>query len=209
MNYTNSLNNLSKSFIDKIEKVSSTQVIPTENFGWENYRYQSNIFRLAHVERYTDDKVDVLHVTTFPPNWCPNPIFGFDVIATRKEVIGCYMDFSPVLYEMDFTDGITFEERKPTPDWATIFSKYFIALKPKSDEEFIKFTDWVLTKYDEYIKLLEIGSVGDIQQICEKQNIYCEVQASNPRTYNVLKHKIGEEKAKYFMENILFPKTVS
>ena len=37
------------------------------------------------------------------------------------------------------------------------------------------------------------------------QNKYCEVQASNPRTFNVLKAKIGEARAKYFMEEILFP----
>jgi hypothetical protein len=40
----------------------------------------------------------------------------------------------------------------------------------------------------------------------EKQNTYCKVQASNPRTYSALKALIGEEKARYFMENILFPK---
>jgi hypothetical protein len=46
----------------------------------------------------------------------------------------------------------------------------------------------------------------DIEAVVEKQNIYCSVQASNPRTYSALKALIGEEKARYFMENILFPK---
>ena len=32
------------------------------------------------------------------------------------------------------------------------------------------------------------------------------LQASNPRTYSALKALIGEKEAKYFMENILFPK---
>jgi hypothetical protein len=46
----------------------------------------------------------------------------------------------------------------------------------------------------------------DINGVIEKQNTYCQVQASNPRTYSALKALIGEKEAKYFMENILFPK---
>jgi hypothetical protein len=38
------------------------------------------------------------------------------------------------------------------------------------------------------------------------QNRYCENQQKNQRTYNVLKAKLGEERAKYFITNILFPK---
>jgi hypothetical protein len=48
--------------------------------------------------------------------------------------------------------------------------------------------------------------VEDINSVIEKQNIYCQIQATNPRTFSALKAKIGEEKARYFMENILFPK---
>jgi hypothetical protein len=46
------------------------------------------------------------------------------------------------------------------------------------------------------------------QYILAAQNRYCENQQKNERTYNVLKAKLGAEKAKYFMENILFPKIV-
>jgi hypothetical protein len=40
----------------------------------------------------------------------------------------------------------------------------------------------------------------------EKQNYYCDQQQRNERTYNVLKAKLGEERAKKFMSEILFPK---
>jgi hypothetical protein len=43
------------------------------------------------------------------------------------------------------------------------------------------------------------------EDIIKVQNNYCDIQSKNPRTYNVLKAKIGEERAKYFMEQILFP----
>jgi hypothetical protein len=42
--------------------------------------------------------------------------------------------------------------------------------------------------------------------VVEAQNYYCEQQSKNERTYNVLKAKLGEERAKYFMDTVLFPK---
>jgi hypothetical protein len=81
-------------------------------------------------------------------------------------------------------------------------------LKPESDEELVRFCNWVVEKYDWYLNsLLWLEKKTDnIEGVIEKQNIYCQIQATNPRTFSALKALIGEEKAKYFMENILFPK---
>lgn len=209
MNYTTYLNSIANSFQTYITAVSSVTYLPTEDFGWINHRYQSDIFRLAHIERYSDDKIEVLHVTTFPHQWSPEPIFGFDVICTDNKILGAYMDFSPGLKTYDFMGNAHFEELKPIPEWATVFSEQFLTLKPKNDVEFQKFVTWALDKYDWYLDLLQkecMTSQEEQRNIKEIQNRYCEVQASNPRTYNVLKHKIGEEKATYFMQDILFPK---
>lgn len=193
-------------FINTIQSTTETVYQPTPDFGWKNYRYESDIFRLAHVERYSDDKIEVLHITTFPHKWSPEPIFGFDVIATKDTVIGAYMDFSPIINIHNFDDSFGFKERKPIPEWATVFSDQFICLKPIDDIEFTVFSAWVYQKYVWYLSLLEKKQIDDIEIITERQNFYCDVQSKNPRTYNVLKAKIGEERAKYFMENILFPK---
>jgi len=80
-------------------------------------------------------------------------------------------------------------------------------LKPESDAEFIRFCDWVLDRYDWYLNsiLWMERKAEDINSVIHKQNIYCQIQATNPRTFSALKAKIGEERARYFMENILFP----
>ncbi len=191
-----------------VEKSPNCQPLHTDDYGWENHRYESNHFRLAHVERYADGKIEVLHFTTFPHKWSPEPIFGFDVITTEKIITGAYMDLSPILNTYPFDEGMDIGGRKPIPEWATVFSDRFIMIKPESDEEFIRFCDWVVDKYDWYLNsLLWLEKkTDDIEGVIEKQNIYCSVQASNPRTYSALKALIGEEKARYFMENILFPK---
>jgi hypothetical protein len=123
-------------------------------------------------------------------------------------VTGAYMDLSPILATYPFDEGIDFRERKKIPEWATVFSDRFIMIKPESDDEFIRFCDWVVDKYNWYLNsLLWLEKkTEDIEGVIEKQNTYCQVQASNPRTYSALKALIGEKEAKYFMENILFPK---
>lgn len=209
MNYNTYLDFLAKQFQEHITKISSAQYIPTEDFGWINHRYESDIFRLAHIERYSDNKIEVLHVTTFPKQWSPEPIFGFDVICTDNKILGAYMDFSPTIKDYPFTEGIDFQEHKPVPEWATVFSKEFLTLKPINNTEFIRFSEWALDKYQTYLYTLEDRDVVDWEdeyQVITMQNRYCEIQASNPRTYNVLKHKIGEDRATYFMQEILFPK---
>jgi hypothetical protein len=211
MNYKLYLDYLAERFQTSIT-AQNTTVIDTEDFGWTNYRYKSDSFRMAHVERYTDDKVNVLHVTTFPNQWSPEPIFGFDIITNQNMVIGAYMDFSPGLKTYNFMEGITFEDRKPIPEWATVFSDQFLTLKPKDDEEFMRFCDWAIQKYEWYLGILAEKYMVEWEEeheVITLQNKYCEVQSTNPRTFNVLKAKIGEERAKYFMKEILFPQIVT
>ena len=208
MNYNEYLNQLANKLQQLALGAPNVKDVYTEDFGWVNHRYESSLYRLAHVERYWDKNIEVLHFTTFPHKWRPEPIFGFDVIATKNMITGCYMDLSPGLRDYPFDAGIDFKDRKPLPEWATVFSDKFIMLKPESNEEFVRFSEWVLDKYDWYLNsLLWLERKTDnIEGVIEKQNIYCSVQSTNPRTFSALKAKIGEEKARYFMENILFPK---
>lgn len=210
MNYKQHLDELAIKLRELLENRKYVNAIPTEDYGWENYRYSCDLFRLAHIERYSDNKIEVLHLTTFPHSWDTAPIFGLDIITTDKTVTGCYMDMSPTLQVEDiaFDLDADFQDRKPIPEWATVFSSRFILLKPKNNVEFIRFCDWAIKKYVEYLDLIiaQKHRVELKDLIREGQNRYCEVQSNNPRTLTVLKNLIGEEKASYFMQNILFPK---
>lgn len=207
MNNKLMLDNIAQHLLELVQTAPDLQPIETENYGWVNHRFSSRLFRMAHVERYSDGKIEVLHFTTFPHKWSPEPIFGFDVITTGKMITGAYMDLSPGLNQYTEVMQNDFKERKPIPQWATVFSDDFIMLKPESEAEFLRFVDWVYDKYEWYLNsLLWLERKGDESLIIEKQNTYCQIQATNPRTFSALKALIGEEKAKYFMENILFPK---
>jgi hypothetical protein len=205
--YSILLDNLSYEFLDIIYSVENVTELTTTDYGWSNYRFKSDTFRMAHVERYSDSKIEVLHVTIFPHHWSPEPIFGFDIIVTDSQPVGAYMDLSPVIKTYPFDEGMEWHERKKLPEWATVFSDRFVLIKPKDTEEFYKFSSWVIKKFKWYLnEVLKSKEIADYKKVIEMQNRYCDVQCSNPRTYNVLKTKLGEESAKYFMENILFPK---
>jgi len=185
----------------------------TEDFGWENYRWSGDKFRLAHIERFFEAGLLVAHVTCFPHEGDAAPIFGFDVVGSEKtgKIGGAFLDYSPVLYDTKWHDT-EWNSDRILPEWATVFSDDFIALRPHEDE-YEPFFELSLTKFEEYFNALDTSVHVDTPAakalVIERQNEYCEKQASNPRTYAALKHKIGAERARYFMTEILFPKIVS
>jgi hypothetical protein len=204
----------SEKFKNLIESQMDVKEIHTEDYGWENYRYESPIFRLAHVERYSHNGLEVVHITCFPHKNSKAPIFGFDVVGYQSEeeertkISGVFIDWSPVMYEEDWHDSVWNKDRA-LPYWATVFSKKFIAVRPTEDE-YEKIFEVGFEAFQRYIEKLNTKAdvtedVNEIEQIIKNQNIYCEHQASNKRTMGALTANIGVEKAKYFMERVLFP----
>ena len=181
--------------------------IETEDFGWNNYRYVSNHFRIAHIERYSDKNLEVLHITTFPNKNSPNPIFGFDVITTDKKPLAAFLDYSPTISKATYKSDTTFNTLYNLPDWAkSIFSEDAIAIIPSEDDLNI-LAKVIEEAYSKYIDMcIEVIPSTELGLIKNHQNYYCEQQQKNERTFNVLKAKLGEDRARYFMSTILFPK---
>lgn len=178
--------------------------IETEDFGWENTRYISDSLRIAHIERYSDRALEVLHFTAFPHINYGDPIFGFDIICTNEKPLAAFIDLSPVDYQPSPFIDYEFKTPYPLPEWANnIFSEHAIAIRP-GIEEMVRLCNEATDLFENYIKL--IGTPSDPKLVVEAQNYYCEQQSKNERTYNVLKAKLGEERAKYFMDTVLFPK---
>ena len=207
MNYKHILNSIA----DKVEHIiiqNNGVAIPTEDFGWSNKRFVSDKFRLAHIERYSDKNLEVLHITCFPTENYQHPIFGFDIICTEKKPLAAFKDWSPVDNTTSITSAYKYEKEYPLPDWAKIiFSATPLAIIP-NDNELNTLSNNVIECFEIYFDVLNNSkeALDRVSYIKAAQNRYCENQQKNERTYNVLKAKLGEEKAKYFMQNILFPK---
>lgn len=202
--------------IEKIilEEVDDATEIHTPDFGWKNKRYISDSFRVAHIERYSERTLEVLHFTCFPNVTCPHPIFGFDVISTDKKPLAAFLDWSPVADDVKLNLSFTFKDIDyPLPDWAkSIFSDRALAIVPRGTFDMEILRGVVFDSLKDYLNLLTKYSNkldnASLAIIAEKQNFYCEQQLKNERTYNVLKAKLGADGAKNFMETILFPKII-
>jgi hypothetical protein len=120
------------------------------------------------------------------------------------------MDWSPVDNVVSIESRYKFEKPYPLPEWAKlIFSPNPLAIIP-NDNEMDGLSNNVIESFEIYLDVLNNSkeNLDRFKYIVTAQNRYCENQQKNERTYNVLKAKLGVEKAKYFMENILFPKIV-
>jgi len=185
--------------------------IPTEDFGWVNKRYIGDNYRMAHIERYSDKNLEVLHFTCFPNPIYQHPIFGFDIITTDKKPLAAFMDWSPVDNSSSYKCDYKFEKPYPLPDWAKIiFSSTPLAIIP-NDNEMEKLAQVVTDSFEIYLNTLNSlkEDLSRINYIVAAQNRYCENQQKNERTFSVLKAKLGENRARHFMNTILFPKVVA
>ena len=209
MSYKATLDRIANTVKEIIINKGEGLEIETEDFGWENYRYLSIHFRIAHIERYSDKNLEVLHITTFPHQDSSNPIFGFDIITTDKKPLAAFLDYSPVFSDIGYKTDVVFENQYKLPEWANnIFSKSAIAIIP-SEQDLDSLTNIVEDAYQKYIDLcINYKPIPYPYKtlVKDKQNYYCDQQQRNERTYNVLKAKLGEERAKKFMSEILFPK---
>jgi phycocyanobilin:ferredoxin oxidoreductase len=207
MNYKTLLDLTANRLEEIIIQCDGSLKIDTEDYGWENTRYISDLFRVAHIERYSDRNLEVLHFTCFPTMSSGAPIFGFDVISTDKKPLAAFLDCSPVIDDWTYTTDYKFSTPYKLPEWANnIFSKDAIAIVPNENELSV-ICDCAVDAFDEYIEML-LGTFPNYPAsiVIEKQNYYCDQQQRNERTYNVLKAKLGEDRAKHFMQTILFPK---
>jgi phycocyanobilin:ferredoxin oxidoreductase len=185
-----------------VEKHPDSVSIDTPNYGWENHRYRSSKFRLAHIEIFNQDRFAVVHCCVFPHRNDPSPIYGFDVIAGENKITGVFLDLSPTALEPKPFLNIDLGKPRERPEWGDIFSPYWLACRPTVDEMQIIGNEAVrlLTVY-----LSNMGDIGDANTIIAAQNRYCLQQRKNEHTRKALINLIGEARATEFMEEILFP----
>lgn len=203
MTFINALQDLADRFDQVINSVNGSIPVYTEDYGWDNFRYTSPIFRLAHVEKFVQDRFAVVHVCVFPHVDDPSPIYGFDIVAGANKATGLFFDLSPtVLPGNRFTD-LQVETQRAKPEWGDIFSDYWIACRP-SFEEFQIIADEAILVLEKYFARLGQEKINPAQVVVA-QNRYCQQQKQNTHTFAALKNILGVEKAQVFMNTVLFP----
>lgn len=186
--------------------------------GWVNRVWTSGLYRRSHI-----DVVDardtkglwMMHCCIFPHTHNPGPIFGFDVIAGKNKITGCFHDFSPAgdkehnLIEWFAGEAVKLQWNKTRklPDWAErIFTPSMIAAGNVSDEaELDQITNLVRLTSEVY--LAHIGETNNTAiDTTENQNFYAQNQKQNPHTPKVMASLgLDEEDVRIFIQECLFP----
>lgn len=186
--------------------------------GWVNKVWASSRYRRAHID-VVDARATkglwMMHCCVFPHLHNPAPIFGFDVIAGKNKITGCFYDYSPggdpehpMLEQFaDEAQRLEWNKTRKLPDWAErIFSGSMIAAGNVSDEaELAQIFDVARNGVDHYLEYVSETNNTAISTK-EAQNYYCENQKQNPHTPKVMVSLgLSEEDVKVFIHECLFP----
>ena len=186
--------------------------------GWVNRVWSSDKYRRAHVD-VVDARLTkglwMMHCCIFPHIHNPAPIYGFDVIAGKNKITGCFHDYSsagdpehPMMdWFADEVNKLDWNRTRKLPDWAErIFSPSMVAAGNVQDEaELEQIFAMARTTLTHYLE-----SVGETNNTAnnttEAQNYYCENQKCNPHTPRVMVSLgLSEEDVKHFIQECLFP----
>jgi phycocyanobilin:ferredoxin oxidoreductase len=186
--------------------------------GWINKVWTSSQYRRAHI-----DVVDardsrglwMMHCCVFPHLHNPAPIFGFDVIAGKNKITGCFYDYSPSCdpehpmldWFAEEAQKLQWNKTRKLPDWAErIFSPSMIAAGNVSDEtELTQIFEIAKRGVNHYLET--VGETNNsVVNAKYNQNYYAQNQKQNPHTPKVMVSLgLSEEDVQMFIQDCLFP----
>lgn len=186
--------------------------------GWVNKVWASSVYRRAHIDVVDarDSKgLWMMHCCIFPHLHNPAPIFGFDVIAGKRKITGCFYDYSPSAdrehpmldWFAEEAQRLEWNKTRKLPDWAErIFSTSMVAAGNVSEEAELTQIFAIAKKgVDHYLDT--VGETNKTAVSClDAQNYYCQNQKCNPHTPKVMTSLgLNEEDVRVFIQDCLFP----
>jgi phycocyanobilin:ferredoxin oxidoreductase len=186
--------------------------------GWVNRVWQSDRYRRAHID-IVDARLTkglwMMHCCIFPHVTDPSPIYGFDVIAGKNKITGCFHDYSkagdpdhPMMqWFADYVNQLEWRRVRELPEWATnIFSPSMVAAGNVQDpEELAQIIAMARDTVEHYLSTVG-ETLGQADDTTQAQNYYCLNQKCNPHTPRVMVSLgLSEEDVKVFIQECLFP----
>jgi len=186
--------------------------------GWVNRVWTSDKYRRAHVDVVDarDSKgLWMMHCCIFPHIHNPAPIYGFDVIAGKNKITGCFHDYSPagdlnhpmIEWFGDEVAKLEWRRERTLPDWAQrIFTKHMVAAgNVQQEDELEQIFTLARTTIDHYLNTVAETNHKAADTTFE-QNYYAQNQKQNPHTPRVMVSLgLSEEDVRVFIQDCLFP----
>lgn len=186
--------------------------------GWVNKVWYSSRYRRAHIDVVDARETKglwMMHCCVFPHLHNPAPIFGFDVIAGKNKITGCFYDYSPagdsehpmLDWFAEETNKLDWNKKRKLPEWAErIFSDSMVAAGNVSDPaELEQIFKMAQRGIDHYLETVD-ESNNTANNTKEAQNYYAQNQKQNPHTPKVMASLgLNEDDVAVFVQECLFP----
>jgi len=186
--------------------------------GWVNKVWASSRYRRAHIDVVDARETKglwMMHCCIFPHLDNPAPIFGFDVVAGRNKITGCFIDYSPagdanhpmIQYFGEEAERYEWNKKRKLPDWAErIFSPGMIAAGNVSDGDELKQLESLAhIVINHYLECVD-ESKGQAVNTKDAQNYYAQNQKQNPHTPKVMSSLgLNDDDVAVFIQDCLFP----
>lgn len=186
--------------------------------GWVNRVWSSDLYRRAHVD-VVDARATkglwMMHCCIFPHTHNPAPIFGFDVIAGKHKITGCFYDYSPagdsehpmLDWFAEETGKLEWNRKRKLPEWAErIFSDSMVAAgNVQNEDELQQIFEMAQRGVKHY--LYTVGETNNTSASTrDAQNYYAQNQKQNPHTPKVMVSLgLSEDDVNVFIQQCLFP----
>jgi len=186
--------------------------------GWVNRVWTSGNYRRAHidvVDARSTKGLWMMHCCVFPHIHNPAPIFGFDVIAGKNKITGCFLDYSPTVdpnhpminYFAEEVSRYEWIRKRELPDWAQrIFSPHMVAAgNVQKEDELAQIESLAHIMINHYLET--VGETNNkVADTTFEQNYYAQNQKQNPHTPRVMVSLgLSEEDVTVFIQDCLFP----
>ncbi len=186
--------------------------------GWVNKVWTSDNYRRAHIDVVDARQTKglwMMHCCVFPHIHNPAPIFGFDVIAGKNKITGCFIDYSPTVnkthpmveYFGEEVSRYEWIKKRDLPEWAQrIFSPHMVAAgNVSNDDELAQISSLANILVNHYLET--VGETNHkVADATFEQNYYAQNQKQNPHTPRVMVSLgLSEEDVRVFIQDCLFP----
>jgi len=189
--------------------------------GWVNRVWTSFKYRRAHVDVVDARETKglwMMHCCIFPHLHNPAPIYGFDVVAGKNKITGCFHDYSkagdpnhPMMeWFAEYVKRLEWRRERELPEWATnIFSKSMVAAgNVQSDKELEQIIAMAKDTLAHYLESVDETN-NTVVSTKYAQNYYAQNQKCNPHTPRVMASLgLNEEDVQVFIQECLFPEIV-
>ena len=186
--------------------------------GWVNRVWTSDSYRRAHVDVVDARETKglwMMHCCIFPHLHNPAPIYGFDVIAGRNKITGCFHDFSPagdyehplIDWFSEATRDLQWNKTRKLPDWAErIFTGSMIAAGNVQKEDELNQIIQIVKRTTAHYLNAVAETNNTATNTKDQQNYYAQNQKCNPHTPKVMASLgLNEEDVAVFIQECLFP----